>query len=198
MEHHRRNFLDTLGLFPARCVMAALLGLLLAAGNAEAENALWMANENSPTLAEFQGTLKSGSKKPYGLINDAYDLDAASTIAFDQNGNLWVTNFHANSISEFTNSQWGEARKHQRPTAAATISEDPGNFLNGPEGIVFDSAQNMWVGAEDGQAILMYKPAQYAGSGNPTPAVILNAASFKLRLAIAPEFRCGRQSMGGR
>ena len=37
----------------------------------------------------------------------------------------------------------------------------------------------MWVGAEDGQTILMYTPAQYAGSGNPTPAVILNAASFK-------------------
>ena len=111
MEHHRRNFLDTLGLFPARCVMAALLGLLLAAGNAAAENALWMANENSPTLAEFQGTLKSGSKKPYGLINDANDLDAASTIAFDQNGNLWVTNFNANTISEFTKSQWGAAQK---------------------------------------------------------------------------------------
>ncbi len=57
--------------------------------------------------------------------------------------------------------------------------KDPGSFLNGPEGIVFDSAQNMWVGAEDGQTILMYTPAQYAGSGNPTPDVILNAASFK-------------------
>ncbi len=36
----------------------------------------------------------------------------------------------------------------------------------------------MWVGAEDGQVILEYTPAQYAASGNPTPNVILNAATF--------------------
>jgi len=161
-------------------MIAALAVALIAAGSAAAQNGLWIANENSPTLAEFQGTLKSGSRSPNGLINDTNDLDGASTIAFDQNENLWVTNFNVNTITEFTKSVWqADARKkHSHPAAAVTISEDVGGHLDGPEGIIFDSSENMWVGAEDGQVILMYTPAQYAASGSPTPDVILNADSF--------------------
>jgi sugar lactone lactonase YvrE len=59
-----------------------------------------------------------------------------------------------------------------------TISEDAGNNLDGPEGLVFDASGNMWVGSEDGREVLMYAPAQYAASGNPTANVILNANSF--------------------
>jgi len=160
--------------------MAALAAVLITAGSAAAQTGLWMANEDSPTLAEFQGSLKSGSKSPSGLINDTNDLDGASTIAFDQNENLWVTNFNVNTITEFTKSVWqaDAGKKHSHPAAAITISQDAGRHLHGPEGIIFDSSENMWVGSEDGQVILMYTPEQYAASGNPTPDVILNANSF--------------------
>lgn len=181
LEHRRLNPVNPLRMFRIRCLMAVLIGLLIAAGSAAAQTGLWLANENSPTLAEFQGTLKSGSKSPHGLINDANDLDGASTIAFDQNENLWVTNFNANSITEFSESELetDATGKHSHPAATITISEDAGHNLDGPEGIIFDSSENMWVGAEDGKMILMYTPAQYAASGNPTPNVILNADSFK-------------------
>ncbi len=181
MEHHRLNPVNARGMFRIRCLTAVLVGLLIAAGSAAAQTGLWLANENSPTLAEFQGTLKSGSKSPDGLIDDANDLDGTSTIAFDQNENLWVTNFNANSITEFSESEWEKdaVEKHSHPSATITISEDAGHNLDGPEGIIFDSSENMWVGAEDGKVILMYTPAQYAASGNPTPNVILNADSFK-------------------
>ena len=59
-----------------------------------------------------------------------------------------------------------------------TISEDAGNELEGPEGLVFDPSGNMWVGSERGAQILMYTPAQCATSGNPAAEVILNADSF--------------------
>ncbi|MGA8644485.1 MAG: hypothetical protein WB650_21465 [Candidatus Binatus sp.] len=163
------------------CLMAVLAGLLLAAGSAAAQTGLWVANENSSTLAEFQSTLKGGSQSPNGLIKDSNDLAGASTIAFDQNENLWVTNFNANTITEFPHSEWetDAVEKHSHPAASVTISEDAGGNLDGPEGIVFDSSENMWVGAEDGKVILEYTPAQYVASGNPTPNVILNADSFK-------------------
>lgn len=180
MLHHRLNLGNALGMFRIYCLTAVLFGLLIASGNVAA-GGLWIANEGSPTLAVFQGTLKSGSKKPHGLINDINDLDGSSTIAFDRNENLWVTNYNANSISEFTKSEWqNEAvKKNSNPAAVITISEDIGGNLNAPEGIVFDSSENMWVGAEDGQVILEYTPAQYAASGSPMPNVILNADSFK-------------------
>lgn len=179
MKHHRLNLIDATGIF--RGLTAGLVGLLIAAGNAAAQNGLWVANENSPTLAEFQGSLKGGSTTPQGLIKDANDIGGASTIAFDQDDNLWVTNFNTNSIIEFSQSEWqtDAPKKKSHPSATITISEDAGGHLDGPEGIIFDSAQNMWIGAEDGQVILVYTPDQYAASGNPTPNVILNANSFK-------------------
>jgi sugar lactone lactonase YvrE len=181
LVHHRLNPGNALGMFRIYCVTTVLLGLLIASGNVAAASPLWVANEGSPTLAEFQGTLKSGSKKPHGMINDINDLDGSSTIAFDRNENLWVTNYDANSITEFTKSEWQKdsVKKNSDPAAVITINEDAGQNLDAPEGIVFDSSENMWVGAEDGQVILEYTPAQYAANGNPTPNVILNADSFK-------------------
>jgi sugar lactone lactonase YvrE len=180
LKHDRLNAGNAVGVFRIRFIMAALAGVLIAAGSAAAQNGLWIANENSPTLAEFQAGFKSGSTSPQGLIKDGNDLDGSSTIAFDQNENLWVTNFDGSTITEFTKSVWqADARKKRsHPAPAVTISEDVGSNLNGPEGIIFDSSENMWVGAEDGQVILMYTPAQYAASGSPTPDVILNAESF--------------------
>jgi sugar lactone lactonase YvrE len=164
-------------MFGIYCVTAALVGLLIATGDAAA-GGLWVANANSPTLAEFQGGLKSGSKPPSILLNDSNDLDGSSTIAF-HNGNLWVTNFNSNTIVEFTQPQVSRKKKHPAdPTVVVTISEDGGSNLAGPEGLVFDTSGNMWVGAEDGKEILEYTPAQYAVSGNPTPNAILNANSF--------------------
>ena len=174
MEHHRLNFRHHLGNARAttriRCLAAVLIGLLITTGNARAAGGLWVANENSNKLTEFQGNIK----KPHRMLKDTADLDGPSTIAFDSGGNLWVTNFNGNSIFEYTPSQLHKLKKHV-PTPAVTISEDPGSNLSGPEGIVFDSSGNMWVGAEDGQVIVEYTPAQFAASGNPTPHIILNS-----------------------
>jgi len=173
LEHHRPNFRHHLGnaLTTARIryIAAVLIGLLITTGNARAAG-LWVANENSSTLAEFQGNIK----KPHRQIKDSADLGGPSTIAFDSGGNLWVTNFNGNSIFEYTQAQLRKLKKHV-PTPAITISQDTGGNLSGPEGIVFDASGNMWVGAEFGPVIVEYTPDQFAASGNPTPHIILNS-----------------------
>jgi streptogramin lyase len=155
---------------------ALLIGLLFDARGAAAAPAfaLWVPNANSSTLSEFQGALTAGVHR----INRSSDLDGSSTIAFDNSGDLWESNFNTNSIVEFTKAQIGALARNSAPSAIVTIAEDGGGNLNGPEGITFDAAGNLWVGAEDGQKILMYTPGQLASSGNPTPNVILNGSSF--------------------
>jgi sugar lactone lactonase YvrE len=172
LEHHRLNSRHHLGnaltATRIRCFAALLAGLLIVAGNAAAA-ALWVANAGSRSLIEFPGKLKSSKARVFNNSN----LDAASTIAF-HGGNLWVTNFNTNQIFEFTPSQFKKAKKFASASPVVVISQDIGVNLSGPEGIVFDGSGNMWVGAETGPRILVYTPAQYAATGNPTPNIILN------------------------
>jgi len=169
------HFGKAVGMVRTLLLTAILAGVLIAAGDKAAAQGLWVAN--TQTLAEFQGTLTSGRTQAH-RINRSKDLDGSSTIAFDKNGNLWVTNYNTSRIVEFRKSQIEWLRINRAPQAAVTISEDAGNNLDGPEGLVFDASENMWVGSEKGQAVLMYTPAQYAASGDPTATVILNASSF--------------------
>jgi streptogramin lyase len=186
LNHDRmsaRHFNGRLG----NLACAALLLVLLCdvRGAAAASGfALWVPNEDSSTITEFQGRLAAGVHR----VNRSPDLDGSSTIAFDNNGNLWESNFNGNSIVEFTQAQISALRRNPAPSATVIISEDGGGTLNGPEGITFDAAGNLWVGAENGQLILMYTPAQLAASGNPTPSLILNGNSFSFSSPSLPIF----------
>jgi sugar lactone lactonase YvrE len=175
LEHHRLNshhLGNALATILVRCLATLLACLFFAAGNAAAAT-LWVANEGSRTLVEFPGKLKASKARVFNNSN----LDGASTIAF-QNGNLWVTDFNSNQILEFAQSQFKKSKKNTSATPVVVISQDTDGNLSGPEGIVFDGSGNMWVGAEFGGKILVYTPAQYAASGNPTPNVILSPLTF--------------------
>jgi len=146
--------------FLSSCIATALAAMLLTVGTAAAA-ALWV--PNAASLSEFGPNIK----KPF-RINLSPDLSGVNAVAFDSSNNIWVTNFNPNTIVMFTQSQMNSATKKRRPRASITISEDSGGNLDGPEGIAIDGpTQNMWVGSERGQVVLMYTPAQYASSGNP-------------------------------
>ncbi len=170
------------------CVVAVLIALLGNNGKAWARG-LYVPNENSGTVSEFQGALKSGTTPPH-LVNSSTDLNGAgpSTVAFDRKGTMWVSDYFTNSIVGFYHSAVRTLRSNAAPDANIVINQDDGRNLNGPEGIVFDAAGNLWVGSELGGVILEYTPAQLAASGNPTPNIILNASSFNFSSPSLPLF----------
>ncbi len=132
---------------------------------------------NATNVAEYQGRIKSNKKAH--RINRSTDIASGNAVAFDRSGNVWVTNFDGDSIIKFSLGQFRAAKgRRSAPSALVTISQDGGRHLSGPEGLAFDSAGTMWVGSEHGQEVLAYSPGQYASSGNPTPAIILNGGSF--------------------
>jgi hypothetical protein len=175
-------------------MIAVLVALFSAAGNASARG-LYVPNENSGTVSEFQGVLQSGTTPPH-RINSSADLNGngPSSVAFDRKGSMWVSDFFTNSIVGFPRSQINALKTISGPAATIIISEDVGQNLNGPEGLAFDAAGNLWVGSEGGQLgpggqeILMYKAAQLTASGNPIPDVILNASSFSFSSPSLPVF----------
>lgn len=170
------------------CLLAALIALLGGGGDAGARG-LYVPNENSGTVSEFQGALRSGTTPPHRL-NASPDLSGGgpSTVAFDRKGNMWVSDYFLNAIVGFTKSNVRALKLSAAPNANIVIAQDGGQNLNGPEGIVFDALGNLWVGSELGHKILEYTPTQLATSGNPTPNVILNANSFNFSSPSFPLF----------
>jgi streptogramin lyase len=170
------------------CVIAALIALLGNNGNALAQG-LYVPNENSGTVSEFQGVLKSGTTPPH-RVNTSPDLigGGPSTVAFDRKGIMWVSDYFTSTIVGFKHTAVMTLKSNGAPDANIVINQDVGGNLNGPEGIVFDAAGNLWVGSELGEVILEYTPAQLAASGNPTPNIILNASSFDFGSPSLPHF----------
>ena len=124
--------LSLAGSFPARAVVPFSVGDVFAAiGNSQVKHF-------SPT-----GTLLE-------TLNDTTGTSFTAGMCFDPAGNLYVTNFDANSVSKFN-------------TTGTLVAA---NYISGivthPESCVFDTAGNQYVGTAD--ALKIYK---YSSTGTP-------------------------------
>jgi streptogramin lyase len=86
--------------------------------------------------------------------------DGPSSLAFDRMGNVWVTNYYGNSISEISSSG----------TIVANGSY-VGGGLNHPQGIAIDGAGNVWIANFRNVSI-----TELAGAGTATPGAALSPA----------------------
>jgi sugar lactone lactonase YvrE len=98
--------------------------------------------------------------------------------AFDADGNLWVSDFTGNQLLLYTE---GQIASSSSQAPAATITNDGQGALNGPVGLAFDAAGNLWVGNYVGDSLVQYTAQQLAdaagvgGPSNPTPSVIISS-----------------------
>ncbi len=142
----------------------------------DAEGGLWVVNFFTNTLLKYGSDqlLSSGSPTPAVTISaDAGgSLDGSTGIAFDNTGNLWVSNFNASTLVQYTPDQLTATGS---PTPAVTISADVGGSLDGSTGIAFDNTGNLWVSNFNASTLVQYTPDQLTATGSPTPAVTISA-----------------------
>ena len=123
-----------------------------------------VSNPGAPAFPGFSLTVTSGAH------------EFLQGVAVDAGGNLWITNFTAGTIVEFTSTQFGV---QVSPTPAVTLSTIGGS-LSGPAGLAFDLNGNLWAANSSGNTVVEFTASQLTASGSPAPAVVLSATSGSL------------------
>jgi len=129
---------------------------------------LWVANHNtSQTVAQYTGSqlASTTSAAPATTVNTG--LINNFGVAFDANGNLWVSTYGQSTIQEYSPSQLSAGGT---PVPILILSQ----AVYGATGVAFDASGNLWVvGNSSFGVIVRFTPAQLAAGGNPTPSLVI-------------------------
>jgi hypothetical protein len=99
--------------------------------------------------------------------------EAPARLAFDRAGDLWVGCIFNFNVLEFTKSQLAASGS---PTPAVTLSNNSGS-LDGPNGVAFDNAGDLWVANQLNSSAVEFTPSQLGASGSPVPARTISGGS---------------------
>ena len=97
---------------------------------------LWL-TKSGPKIYGIDAAVLAG---PGGSITPGSSLGAGTNyddIAFDKNGNLWITDGGANIVQEWS--------QNQNSTPLQTITANSKGSIGGPVGLAFDAQGNLWV-----------------------------------------------------
>jgi hypothetical protein len=131
----------------------------------DANHNVWVVNSSAATgMAEAAVTKVS----PDGSQFTSYTCcDGPSNLAIDQLGNVWVTDYYGNSISELSSS-------------GVVLSNVPysGGGIDHPQGIAIDAAGNVWIASYRSPPGLSSALTELAGASNTAaPGTVLSPAA---------------------
>jgi sugar lactone lactonase YvrE len=138
---------------------------------------LWVSNSAySNTLWGFTAAqlTSSGTPTPASTVNIS---TASNAIAFDANGNAWVSE-GSTEIIEFTAAQLAAGG-----TQSPSVTIRGSGALQYPAGLAFDRNGNLWVSSS--AAVIEYTPSQLTSSGSPTPAIVVTSPQISTAKGIA-------------
>ncbi len=109
-----------------------------------------------------------GAKTPDRKINitGLSCLPAVTAMAFDKDGNLWITSACKDAVFRLDASVLN---------ASGSVSPSQTLAVVDPAGLAFDAAGNLWVGETSSERLLRYDAAQLTASPPPTAALKLGA-----------------------
>jgi sugar lactone lactonase YvrE len=145
----------------------------------DASGTLWVANGNDSTVVAYKASqlTAGGALTPSVIVTGVSKaINGPLMIAFDANGNLWVTNgnYGLNTVVAFSP---GQLASSGTPTPVVTLSANSGSLAY-PAGIAFDASGDMWVANYNGNSLVEFTPSQLVTSGNPTPTVTVTGSSL--------------------
>jgi sugar lactone lactonase YvrE len=172
----------------------------------DASGDLWVANYDSNTIDEYTpADIASGGGPNIQLFSDTLTVGSGSNtysslygpdgLAFDAQGNLWVSNYDGSSIVEFSKAQVSASHCIGNPTPLAFFTTSPSSpgsvsantVLEYPESIAIHSINGsdyLWVDNETAPSSVNGFPlSDMTGSGLqqiPTPALSISGTATNL------------------
>jgi sugar lactone lactonase YvrE len=149
---------------------------------------LWVANfHTNPTVVKYSATQLATTTSAAPTTALVTSGGGNVGVAFDRNGNLWVTLATTNAIAEYSASQLASSGT---PAPAVRLGATAGS-LSDPTGLAFDASGNLWVANTGANTLVGYSASQLASSGSPKPTVTIGAVSGSLHAPIGIAFDAG-------
>lgn len=150
----------------------------------DASGGIWTCYAGNDTLYYYTQAqiLAGGAPTPTKTIalTGATTSDLAG-VAFDDKGDLWVSDRQRNELYEFTPEQ---LETSGAPTPTTTITSGIGT-LNSPWGIAFDAAGDLWVVDQADSVIVGYAPSALTKGGAQVPFAGFTTAGSGFGVSIA-------------
>ncbi len=167
--------------------MVTAAALVAASGSAEAAtpavvasptpvNTMYVLNFNSSSISSFAPG-STGNVAPTSTVSGlGTTLNTPYYMALDPSGNIWVANFNANTVVEYTQAQLAVGGA---PAPTVILTATPSFSIDRPSYLAFDRAGDLWVANQDtttgpaGGSLVKFTPSQLSASGAPVPAVTI-------------------------
>lgn len=146
------------------------------------DGSLWVTNRGNSTVVKFtadQIAVSGAAVVPAVILGDdgSMNLSGPTALAFDADGDLWLSNQFSDAIFEFRNpgALAGAVTPSPDIVISGTITGDP--TLDAPTGLAFDQDGSLWAGSSVLNAVVKFTADQLLSSGTPTPAVTLGPSA---------------------
>jgi sugar lactone lactonase YvrE len=143
----------------------------------DAAGDLWVANNGTGKVEEFtrQELSKTDPAPSIVISPDGSEQTAgAINLAFDSSGNLWVSEYLADTVVEYTPHQLARSGA---PVPAVTVSSvlttSGAGSIDGAGALQFDRSGNLWLSNFLDNTVVEFAGSQLAKSGAPEPRRVL-------------------------
>lgn len=134
----------------------------------DSSGTLWVAENVSSAVTAYNSSLNNVAS----IVGDNTTLVGPTGIGFDAAGHLWVADNISDTIDEYSTS--GVTLTNTNISPLTSIAGGS-TGLNGPVGIAFDAAGNLWAANRGVSSVTEYAAGSVGAGGNLAPLTTITA-----------------------